>query len=84
MPKQPKDSALKVMPVFTPGRVVSVTATEPWTPGVDDRVFACSALQGIKINGGTQGDWPEATPMGIAEPGVTTYTFSVTSTIFVM
>lgn len=69
------------IPCFAPKRVQAITATEAWTPGADDRVFACTVTQGIKINGGTQFDWPEAVPFGI-QAGYT-YTFSITSTILV-
>jgi len=69
--------------VFTPGRVQAVVATEAWTPSADDRVFCCTVDQGIKIDGGTQFDWPAGSPLGIKSV-TTTYTFSVSSTILVM
>jgi len=69
------------VPVLAPKRLQAVTATEAWTPGADDRVFACTVPQGIKLNGGTEFPWPEAVPLGIQQ-GMT-YTFSTTSTILV-
>lgn len=68
--------------VFTPSRVQAVTATEAWTPGTDDRVFMATVDQGIKINGGTEFNWPAAAPLGIIP--LATYTFSVSSTVLVM
>jgi hypothetical protein len=68
---------------FVAKRVQAVTATEAWTPTNGDKFFCCTVDQGIKINGGTQFDWPAAVPLGIVYPG-TTYTFSVSSTILVM
>lgn len=67
---------------FVANRVQAVAATEAWTPGADDRFFCTTVAQGIKINGGTQFDWPAAEKLGIVQGY--TYTFSVTSTILVM
>lgn len=76
-----RDTKNQPVPVLAPKRLQVVTATEAWTPGVDDRVFACTVDQGIKINGGTEFPWPAATPLGIVDQY--TYTFSITSTVLV-
>ena len=82
MGKLPRDNSTEVTQVFTPNRVVQVTAGVAWTPDIDDVAFCVSRDCSYQIDSGSSVDILQGSIRGIIQGN--TYTFNTTQYIEVM